>query len=238
MNRLWFQPPLVEVVISQPVKENIVDRDIYTGEVVSKDAVDVRSRVRGEIKDVPFKKKMIDGKEINLEGKEIAAGELLFVIDDAPFQANKQQAEGEEETWIAKKKAAKEIIKIYEPLVKKGTVATQELIKAIGTEGEAGGGIIAAKGKIMEAENNIKYCKNYLPIAGRIGLAMLTKGNIVNSGGQESLLATVRKTGPSISSMFSFPVNERALLNYQKLVLGKASKKEKKEEKLQVLVEQ
>ena len=128
---------------------------------------------------------MIEGKEINLEGKEIDAGELLFVIDAATFRptSNRRKAKRKPDR---QKKAAKEIIKIYEPLVKRVTVATQELIKAIGTEGEAGGGILAAKGKIMEAENNIKYCKITSPIAGRIGLAMLTKGNIVNSGGQES----------------------------------------------------
>src|ERR1700736_5812115 len=77
------QPPPVEVVISQPVKAEIVDWDTYTGEIVSKEPVEVRAKVEGEVMAVPFKVKKVDGKEINLEGKEIDAGELLFVIDDA-----------------------------------------------------------------------------------------------------------------------------------------------------------
>jgi multidrug efflux system membrane fusion protein len=224
------EPPLVqpappEVVISQPVKEKIVDWDTYTGAVVSKEPVEVRARVRGEIKDVPFKK---------MEGKEIAAGELLFVIDDVPFQAAKLQAEGELERWTAKKEAAEKIIKIYDPLAKKGTVSTEELVKAIADKGEAGGGIATAKGKILDAEANIKYCRITSPIAGKIGQALLTKGNIVNAGGQDNVLATVVR----VDQLYVyFYVNERALLNYQKMARKAFEKDKKVDEDLDIPVE-
>src|SRR5215211_4108765 len=54
------QPPPVEVVVSQPVKEKVMDWDVYTGSVESKESVDIRARVTGQIKDVKF----VEGTEI------------------------------------------------------------------------------------------------------------------------------------------------------------------------------
>jgi multidrug efflux pump subunit AcrA (membrane-fusion protein) len=71
------QTPPVEVVVCQPVKEKIEGWDVYTGTVEAKESVEVRSRVRGHIKEVLFK-----------EGEEIAAATDLFLIDSEPFKRN------------------------------------------------------------------------------------------------------------------------------------------------------
>ena len=57
--------PPVEVVVSQPVQEQVVDWDTYTGTVAAKESVEVRARVRGHIKEVRF-----------TEGDEIEAGRV------------------------------------------------------------------------------------------------------------------------------------------------------------------
>ena len=49
------EPPPIEVVMSQPVKGNIADWDTYTGTVAPKESVEIRARVRGQIKEVLFK---------------------------------------------------------------------------------------------------------------------------------------------------------------------------------------
>ena len=96
--------------------------------------------------------------------------------------------------------------------VDKGTVSTEELVQAIGAKGEALGGIDTARGKILEAKANIEYCKIKSPIAGKIGEALLTKGNIVNAGSTDNLLTTVISVDPLY---VYFYVNERAPLHYQ-----------------------
>jgi len=214
--QILAEAPPVEVVVSQPVKEKIEDWDTYTGTVDSKESVDIRARVRGEIKDVLFK-----------EGDEIDANSLLFVIDDSPFQADLKQAQGQLVTYEAKLKAAEEKIAIYKPLADKGTVSKDELVQAIGAKGEALGGIDTARGKLLDADVNIAYCKIKSPIAGKIGEALLTKGNIVNSGTSDSMLTTVVSVDPLY---VYFYVNERALLNYQKL-LRQRYEKDKNQEK-------
>jgi RND family efflux transporter MFP subunit len=196
------------------VSENIEDWDTYTGTVDAKESVDIRSRVRGEIMEVLF-----------ADGEEVKAKKLLVVIDDSPFQADLKQAQGQLETWQAKLKAAEEKIAIYKPLADKGTVAKEELVQAYGAKGEALGGIETAKGKIMEANTNIKYCNIRAPISGKISEALLTQGNIVNSGSKESLLTTIVGVDPLY---VNFYVNERALLNYQKLLAQQYEREKKK----------
>jgi RND family efflux transporter MFP subunit len=207
------QPPPVEVVISQPVKENIADWDAYTGTVEAKESVKIEARVRGQIKEVLFK-----------EGDEIAAKTLLFEIDDSPFQADLKQAKGQVSSWEAKLKAAEEKIAIYKPLAEKQTVAKEELIQALAAKGEAIGGLATANGKVMETEVNIGFCKIHAPIAGKVGQALLTKGNIVNPAGPDNLLTTIVSVDPLY---VYFYVNERAALNYQKVVRERYEKDKK-----------
>jgi RND family efflux transporter MFP subunit len=216
------QPPPIEVVVSKPILAQIKDQDTYTGEVKSRESVDVRARVRGQIKDVLFK-----------DGDEIPAGKLLFVIDDQPFQAELQQAKGQLKTWEAQLKAADEKLAIYKPLAEKGSVAKEELVQAFASKGDAIGKIGTAEGKIKEAEVNIEYCKISSPIAGKIGQALLTKGNIVNSGSADSLLATINSVDPLY---VEFYVNERALLNYLKIVKDRYEK-DKNDAKPEIPVE-
>jgi membrane fusion protein, multidrug efflux system len=216
------QPPPVEVVISQPVNEKISDYDTYTGSVESKESVEIRARVRGQIKEVLFK-----------EGDEIAADKQLFVIDSDPFKADLEQAKGQVATWEAKLKAAEEKIAIYKPLAEKQTVAKEELIQALAAKGEAIGGLGTAQGKVTEANVNIAFCNIQSPIAGKVGQALLTKGNIANAGTTDNLLTTVLSVDPLY---VYFYVNERAVLNYQKFVRSRYEK-DKKDAKPEIPVE-
>jgi RND family efflux transporter MFP subunit len=207
-------PPL-EVVVSQPLPpgtkpELVADWDIYTGNVEAKDSIEVRSRVKGHVKNVQF-----------AEGEEIAAGTELYLIDSEPFQADLKQAKGQLATWEAKLKLAEEKIAFYKPLADKGSVSKEELLKVLSDKGEALGSIDTAKGKILEAEQNIGYCKITSPIAGKVGEALLSKGDLVNASGSDSLLTTVVAVDPMYVTVY---VNERAYQRYRKLLAEKALK--------------
>src|ERR1043166_8161071 len=195
------KPPPADVVISQPVSAKITDYDTYTGTVDARESVEVKSRVRGHIKEVRFK-----------EGDEIAAGTVLFVIDSDPFKADLEAAQGQLKSWEGKLKAAEDKVAIYKPLAEKGTVAKDEVVKAVGERDEALGGIDTTKGKILEAQLNIGYSTITAPIAGKIGEAKLTKGNLVNSSGEDSLLTTIVSVDPMY---VYFYVNERAYQRYR-----------------------
>jgi multidrug efflux system membrane fusion protein len=203
-------PPL-EVVVSQPVQEKIVDWDTYTGTVESKKIQEVRAQVNGKILKVCFK-----------EGDDVKAGADLFVIDSQPFEADKEVAKGQLKTWEGKLVEAEKLVKLREPLEKKGTVSTEELLAAIRMKTDAEGGVITAKGKIKEADVNIGYCKITADVTGKVGDARFTEGNIVSASGSNNLLTTVVPFDPMY---VEFYVNERALLNYLKVLQKVAAKK-------------
>jgi len=195
------QPPPVEVVVSHPVSQNIVDWDTYTGTVQARETVEVRARVNGHVKEVRFR-----------EGEEIAEGAELFILDSEPFKAELKKAEGEKATWEARLKLAEEKIAFYKPLADKGSVAKEELLKVLADKGEALGGIDVSKGKILDAELNIGYCKINASIAGKVGEALLTKGDLVNASGSDSLLTTVVAVDPMY---FYCNINQSAYQRYR-----------------------
>jgi RND family efflux transporter MFP subunit len=200
-------PPL-EVVVSQPVSEKIADWDVYTGNVQAKDSNEVRSRVRGHIKQVLFP-----------EGEEIKEGAKLFVIDSDPFQADLKQAQGQLAASKAKLKLAEEKIAFYKPLAEKGTVSKEELLKVLADKDTAIGAIDVANGKIRDAELNIGYCNINAAIAGKIGESLVTKGDMVNASGSDSLLTTIVAVDPMYVIVY---VNERAYQRYRQQLLERA----------------
>jgi RND family efflux transporter MFP subunit len=205
----------LDVVVAQPQPPGakpdlITDWDVYTGNVEAKDSVEIRARVRGHIKKILF-----------TEGKEISAGEELFLIDSEPFQADLKQAKGQLATWEAELKLADEKIAFYKPLAEKNTISKEELLKVFADKSKAQGEIDKAKGKILEAELNISYCQINSPIAGKVGEALLSTGDLVNASGAESLLTTVVAVDPMY---VNFYVNERAYQRYRKQLAERIEK--------------
>jgi RND family efflux transporter MFP subunit len=204
------EAPPPEVIVAHPVKDLISDSDVYTGTVQAKDSVEVRARVRGHILKVLFK-----------EGDEIDRGAELFEIDSEPFKADLKQAEGQLTTLQARLKVSEQNLTMYETLLKKDATSKEEYNKAVSAVGEALGAIDSTKGKIMDAQLNIGYCKINAPIAGRVGESLLSKGDLVNSSGADSLLTTIVAVNPMY---VSFYVNEKAYRKYRRLLLEEVKK--------------
>ncbi len=74
-------PPPPKVTVSKPVAEEIVEWDEYTGRLEAVDTVDVRARVSGYLESIHFK-----------DGQTVKKGDLLFVIDPRPYQAELDRA--------------------------------------------------------------------------------------------------------------------------------------------------
>src|SRR4051812_30283189 len=76
------EPPMVPV--ATPVESPVTDNVDYTGRTDAVESVDVRARVTGYLGEPKFK-----------PGSEVKAGDLLFVIDERPYQAILAKAEGQ-----------------------------------------------------------------------------------------------------------------------------------------------
>jgi RND family efflux transporter MFP subunit len=160
-------PPDVEVVAV--VQTNVpVDRE-WVGSL----AADVNATISAQVSGYLLKQ---DYKE----GQMVKQGDVLFEIDDRPYQAALDQAK-------AKLGKTELDVKRYTPLAKTQAISQQELDDAIQAN-------IAAKAEVDAAQLNVNYCKIKAPVDGVAGLANAQIGDLVGPGSGQ--LTTVTKNDP------------------------------------------
>ncbi|UFK54639.1 efflux RND transporter periplasmic adaptor subunit [Enterobacter sp. AN-K1] len=129
------------------------------------------------------------------EGSDVKAGESLYQIDPATYQAAYDNAKGE----LVKAQAAANIahltVKRYVPLVGTQYVSKQEYDQAVAIAQQADASVVAAKAGVESARINLAYTKVTSPINGRIGKSSVTEGALVTNG-QATALATVQQLDP------------------------------------------
>ena len=135
-------------------------RSRFTGRVEAKDKVDLRARVEGFLE-----------KRLFEEGQDVKAGDLLFVIEKAPYQAAIENVDAA----IARAQATLDLAEIEQrrqaELVKKQATAQARLDDATAKAGEARGDLRRQQANLTTAELNLGYTDIKAPIAGRIGRA-------------------------------------------------------------------
>jgi membrane fusion protein, multidrug efflux system len=129
------------------------------------------------------------------EGGEIKAGESLYQIDPATYQASYDSAKGD----LAKAQAAAKIAQVtvsrYQKLVGTQYISKQDYDTALADAQQADAAVVAAKAAVETARINLAYTKVTSPISGRIGKSSVTEGALVQSG-QADALATVQQLDP------------------------------------------
>ncbi len=199
------QPPATKVTISQPQTETVTNWDEYPGHIEAVDTVDLRPRVSGYIDSIHFE-----------DGAEVKAGELLFVIDPRPYQAEMEHARAQRQQAESHLELAQDDLKRAEGL--RGTKAISEeeydsRHKAV-LEGEAA--LAAAKASETTARINLDYTQIKAPISGKIGRRLVTPGNFVQLQGNNGA-ATVLATIVSMDPIYCyFDVEEGAFLKYRR----------------------
>ena len=130
-----------------------------------------------------------------VEGSDIVAGNSLYQIDSATYQAAWNSAQGS----LAKAKAAANIahltVKRYVPLLGTNYISKQEYDQAVANAQQADAEVKAAQAEVENARINLAYTKVTSPIDGRIGKSNVTEGALVTNG-QASSLATVQQLDP------------------------------------------
>jgi multidrug efflux system membrane fusion protein len=129
------------------------------------------------------------------EGSDVEAGQSLYQIDPATYQADYDSAKAE----LGKSEAAAQIahltVKRYVPLVGTKYISQQEYDQAIADARQADAVVVAAKASVESARINLAYTKVTSPIGGRIGKSNVTEGALVTNG-QTTELATVQQLDP------------------------------------------
>ena len=200
------QMPPPTVSVEKPERRQLNEWDEYTGRLEAKETVELRPRVSGLIKSVEF-----------VEGADVKEGTLLFKIDPRSYHATAEGALAEFE-----RAQNKETQMLNERNRAKGLVGS----KAISAEDfdsrekayiESQAAARSAKATLDLANLNVEYTEIKAPISGRIGRALVTKGNFVSGG--NTVLTMIVSTSPVYLYV---DVDESAALKYRR-IFGKGA---------------
>jgi membrane fusion protein (multidrug efflux system) len=202
-------PPSVSVVTMQP--RTISATFEYVGQTTGVREVEVRARVSGILLKWNYD-----------EGKPVRAGQSLFTIDPAPFQAALARAEAELAGARARLEAARLDVERTRPLTEQGMLSRKALDDALAAQQVAAAGVQVAEAVVTEARLNLGYTRVEAPIGGITSRALMSEGSLVEA--QNTLLTTISQIEP-IHVIFSVSESDRLRLSSEaaagRLVLPK-----------------
>ncbi|EIW88118.1 multidrug resistance protein [Alishewanella agri BL06] len=129
------------------------------------------------------------------EGQQVTAGELLYQIDPAPYQAALATAEANLSRAQAAATNAEQRLKRLQGLIASQVVSQQDVDDARATLLQAEAEVQAAAAQRQVARINLDYTRISAPIAGQIGRSMVTEGALLTAN-QGEVLATIRQLDP------------------------------------------
>ncbi|MEF3077100.1 MdtA/MuxA family multidrug efflux RND transporter periplasmic adaptor subunit [Methylobacter sp. Wu1] len=165
-------------VVAEPARQG--DFPIYLnglGTVTALNTATIRSRVDGELIRVAFQ-----------EGQVVREGDLLAEIDPRPFQAQLMQAEGQLLRDEALLKNAQLDLERYQTLLEQDSIAAQQTATQEALVRQYRGTVETDRGLIADAKLQLTYTRITAPFAGRLGLRLVDKGNIVKTSDTNGLV--------------------------------------------------
>jgi len=197
-------PPAPQVSVATVLEKRVKDWDEFTGRFQAVETVEIRPRVSGYIDKVAFK-----------EGGQVKAGDLLFVIDPRPYQAEYDRAAAD----VKRYKTALDLARIesvrVERLRESGAVSQEELDERTSTVAQAEANVAGAQAALESAQLNLSFTRVTSPITGRVSRAEITRGNLVTGGiNGGTLLSSVVSMDPIY---LYFDSDEQAYLRYMQM---------------------
>lgn len=198
----YVPPPPPAVTVAQPVIQEVTDYLEFTGTTQAVASVEVRARVKGLLETIQFE-----------PGSEVAAGDLLFVIDPREYAAELHGATAEKASAEAELKRAEIELARAQRLFEQKAGSESDVVKWRGEAEIAKAAILRAQAKVEQAQLNLGYTQVTAPIDGRVSRNVVDPGNLVGYG-ESTLLATVTDYTPMYAY---FNMNERDLLMVLKI---------------------
>jgi multidrug efflux system membrane fusion protein len=181
--------PAVPVTVADVKAREITIWEEFSGRLEAVDRVQIRSRVAGSILSVDFR-----------EGALVEAGDPLFTIDPAPYEASVAQREGQVELAETQLKLAKLELDRGSRLIENRTISQSVLDQRQNAYAEAQANLRTAKAALRAARLELGYTRVLAPVSGRVGKIEITVGNLVAAGSASPALTTLVSVDPIYAS--------------------------------------
>jgi RND family efflux transporter MFP subunit len=168
-------PP--EVGVATPIRRDVTAYQEFTGRTASVQRVEVRARVAGFLQRMNF-----------VPGDVVRKGQVLFVIEPEPYQAQRDQAEASLKSAEANRDRAASDLERLEEAIKTNAVSQQDVTRARAELAQAEASVLSARAELARAEIQLEYTAVSSPVAGKVDRNLVDVGNLV--GQTESTLLT------------------------------------------------
>ncbi|KWF70594.1 hemolysin secretion protein D [Burkholderia multivorans] len=190
--------PLPEVGVATVVPRTVRIADEFNGRVEAVDAVELRPRVSGYLQRIRYK-----------EGDLVAQGAVLFEIDPRPYRIALDRAIAQQQRARAAEHLARVQLQRVQTLIDAHATSQEELDNARAAAEQARADLQAADAAVADAKLNLGFTEVRAPIAGRVGRALATAGNLARA--DDTLLTTVVSQDPVY---VYFDCDEQSYLRY------------------------
>jgi membrane fusion protein, multidrug efflux system len=140
------------------------------------------------------------------EGAEVKEGDLLYRIEQPPFKADVQAKQSTVDQLKAQLEFAKQTLERAKSLLTGPAGQQSTYDSAVASERSLQAQVSGAEAQLQQSQINLSYTEIRAPIAGKIGLAAITEGNVV--GPTSGTLSTIVSQDPMY---VIFPVSVRAV---------------------------
>lgn len=177
-------PPPAQVTVVTLDEKSISLTTELPGRAVAVRKAEVRPQISGIIQ-----------KRLFEEGAEVKAGEQLYQIDPARYDAALQTAKANLARAQANQASIDAQFKRYQNLIKEKAISQQQFDETQATYHQAKADVEVAQAALKAAEIDLAYTRVRAPISGRIGISNITEGALV-SAQQANILATIYQLDP------------------------------------------
>jgi membrane fusion protein, multidrug efflux system len=184
----------VPVTVAVAIKKDIPLQVRAIGTVEPFLTVSIKSQIDGQVAKVNFQ-----------DGQRVKKDDLLFTIDQRPFEAALHQAEANLARDVAEAKNARVVADRDARLLAGGFVSTDEHDQAQTKAVSLEAAVKADKAAAENAKLRLQYCYLRSPIDGKVGQVLVDAGNVVKNN--ETILAVVNQIDP-VYVTFSVPEQE------------------------------
>lgn len=170
-------PPEVSVIKLKT--ESVLIEEEFPGRIVANRIAEIRPQIGGIIQ-----------KRLFEEGSDVVAGQVLYEIDPASFQAAFERAKADLEKVTTNLNLIQTKSQRYEELIKINGISKQEHDDVVASLAVAKADIKIAEAVLANTKITLNYTKIVAPISGRIGKSIVNEGSLVTTG-QSTALAII-----------------------------------------------
>ena len=201
----YSPPPPQEVGVATPLNQKVTPYLEATGNTVAYNSVDLQARVEGFVQEINYK-----------DGAQVKKGDVLFVIEPAPYEAKLKQAQSQVQATQASLTQATNEYNRQLALTSKGYATASNLDVQKAARDSASAQLLDNQAGVSIAAINLSYCSVSAPFDGTVTAHQVSVGELVGVTGPTEL-ATIVQLDPIY---VSFNLSEQDVLRIRQALVA------------------